>query len=302
MTRRPLLAAACASVALALPATAGAADFAPAADATIRPGSETRTVGSGQCTSNFLFTRGADVLIGQAAHCSGTGQATSTDGCASGTQPLGTKVDVEGAKEQGEIVYSSWNAMQAAGETDPNTCAYNDFALIRLAPSDAARANPSVPFYGGPVALGADTAAGDEVFSYGNSSLRAGLELLKPKFGVSLGQAGGGWSHDVFTVSPGVPGDSGSGFLSRDGRALGTLSTLQFAPVAGSNGVSDLRRQVAYARSHGQAGLELATGTEPFGGNVAAGLAREGAPRAQKDLEGVLDGSTLATIGGTLLG
>ena len=36
----------------------------------------------------------------------------------------------------------------------------------------------------------------------------------------------GGWSHDVYTVTPGIPGDSGSGFLDADGRAFGTLSTV----------------------------------------------------------------------------
>lgn len=39
---------------------------------------------------------------------------------------------------------------------------------------------------------------------------------------------------------------------------------MQIAPVAGSNGVSDLPRELAYVQSHGFAGLSLVDGTEPF--------------------------------------
>ena len=86
----------------------------------------------------------------------------------------------------------------------------------------------------------AGTAAGDTVYSFGNSSLRGGVTELSPKQGVSLGTEGEGWSHPVYTVTPGVPGDSGSAFLDAEGNALGTLSTLAIAPLAGSNGVGDL--------------------------------------------------------------
>ena len=36
------------------------------------------------------------------------------------------------------------------------------------------------------------------------------------------------------------------------------------APLPASNGVSDLKRELAYARGHGHSGLQLALGTEPF--------------------------------------
>ena len=92
------------------------------------------------------------------------------------------------------------------------------------------------------------TAAGERVYSYGNSSLRFGITQLSPKTGISLG-SGGGWSHDVYTVSPGIPGDSGSAFLSSTGQAMGTLSTLQIAPLPAGNGVGDLSHELAYARA-----------------------------------------------------
>lgn len=91
------------------------------------------------------------------------------------------------------MVYNSWLTMQAAGETDPDACQYNDLALVRLDPSDVSRVNPSVPFWGGPNGLNsAGTTNFQGVYSYGNSSLRLGITLLSPKRGISNGDVGGG--------------------------------------------------------------------------------------------------------------
>ncbi|MFN2389331.1 MAG: serine protease [Actinomycetota bacterium] len=243
--------------------------WAPADVATIHPGVQTFTDG-GQCTANFVFFDAlGDVYIGQAAHCAGTGGATETDGCDSGSLPLGTPVEVDGASATGTLVYSSWIAMQQNGESDPDTCAYNDFALVKFNPVDYGKVNPSVPFYGGPTAVGASTSLGDNVYSYGNSGLRLGLSPLSPKEGYSLGEAGSGWTHDVYTVTPGIPGDSGSAFLSANGAALGTLSTVAILPFPASNGVSDLGSEFAYLRAHGGFdNIQLALGTEPFTGGL----------------------------------
>lgn len=266
MHRRSLALLVCVlSLAAVAPAAASAAPtWAPVSSATVRPGVMTYTAG-GQCTANFVFSDASDIYIGQAAHCSGTGTATETDGCDSGSLPIGTPVEVGGASQPGTLVYNSWLTMQARGETDPDTCAYNDFALIRLNAADHGKVNPTVPIWGGPTALGASTVLRDKVYSYGNSSLRGGIEQLSPKEGYSLGDEGGGWTHTVYTVTPGIPGDSGSAFLSKDGRALGTLSTVAIAPVTGSNGVGDVQREFDYARANGGfGGLELGLGTEPF--------------------------------------
>ena len=257
--------AVCAALAGASPAAAEP-DWAPAGSATVHPGVQTVTAG-GQCTSNFVFFDASDdVYIGQAAHCSGTDGNTATNGCEAGTRPIGTQVEIEGATQPGTIVYSSWNTMQANGESDANTCRFNDFALIRLDPADYGATNPTIPFWGGPTGITGTTALGDKVLSYGNSSLRLGIETLSPKEGTSLGQSGGGWTHEVYTVTPGIPGDSGSAFVDRQGRAFGVLSTLQIAPMAGANGVSDLSRALAYMESHGGPDVTLANGTEPFAG------------------------------------
>ena len=247
--------------------SASAQTWAPAASATVHPGVQTYTNG-GQCTANFIYTAGSDIYIGQAAHCSSTGEQTDTDGCLAASLPNGTAVEVTGASQPGTMVYNSWNAMQAAGETDADTCAYNDLALIKLDPADHGKVNPSVPTLGGPTALGDTTAIGDTVYSYGNSSLRQGITLLSPKIGKSLGASGGGWTHLVYTVTPGIPGDSGSAFMDDKGNAFGVLSTLQLAPIAASNGVSDLAKALAYARSHGGPDVTLAKGTQPFTGSL----------------------------------
>jgi hypothetical protein len=248
------------------PTSAGA--WAPAGQATVHPGVQVFTAGA-QCTANFVFEEGAEVYLGQAAHCAGTGGATETDGCASGSLPLGTPVEVTGASRPGTLAYSSWPTMQAAGESDPDTCAFNDLALIAIDPADVSRVNPSVPGFGGPTGVGTVGGLGSTVYSYGNSSLRGGVTQLSPKQGILVQNEGNGWSHNVVTLTPGVPGDSGSGFLNGSGAAIGVLSTLQIAPLAGSNGVGDMGKELAYLRSHTtHAGMRLVPGTEPFRPNL----------------------------------
>ena len=270
MNRRAVLGALAAlTLAAAAPATASADHAA----APIHPGVMTFTEGA-QCTSNFVFRDGGGTYLGQAAHCSGTGAATDTDGCDAGTLPLGTPVEIDGASRPGTLAYSSWITMQQVGETDENACAYNDFALVRLDPADVARVDPTVPGFGGPTGVGSSGAQlGDTVYSYGNSSLRLGTPQLRPKQGVVVQSEGDGWSRTVYTVTPGIPGDSGSGFLNADGQAIGTLSTLQILPTAGSNGVSDLSKELAYMRANSSfSGVQLVPGNRPFNPDLVGAI------------------------------
>jgi hypothetical protein len=245
---------------------AGASAWAPAGSATIRPGAQTFTAGA-QCTANFVFQNATGTYLGQAAHCSGTGAAIETDGCRSQSRPLGTPVQVRGASRPGTLVYNSWITMKAARETNPDACAYNDFALVKLDPADVGRVNPSVPGFGGPVGLGGSSANGATVFSWGNSSLRAGITKLSPKQGLVVQTTGNGWSRRAYTVTPGLPGDSGSGFMNATGQAIGVLSTLGVLPLPLVNGVGDLGKALAYARAHGF-GVNLVNGTEAFRPNL----------------------------------
>jgi hypothetical protein len=232
--------------------------------------------GASQCTANFLFTDSSgNVYLGQAAHCSSTGEDTETNGCSTKSLPLGTPIyagdllngGVQNGTLIGTLAYNSWIAMQKAKEKDANTCAYNDLALIKISPSQAVKANPTVPFWGGPDGLApAASTSGERVFSYGNSILRLGVSVLSPKTGVSLGdqEETGGWSQQLYTLTPGIPGDSGSGFMNESGEALGVLSTVEFAPLALANGVGTLAKELAYANSSTGLGLKLARASTAF--------------------------------------
>jgi hypothetical protein len=265
-----------------LAAAASASAWAPAGSATIHPGVMTFTGGSsflngaGQCTANFVYTDAAgNVYLGQAAHCSSTGSNTETNGCSTKSLPLGTPIYagelVNGGIQPGTLIgtlaYNSWIAMQKAGEKNTDTCAYNDLALIKIDAGQVANVNPTVPFWGGPNGLAAGAAPlGERVFTYGNSILRGGISALSPKTGVSLGEAeeSAGWSSQVYTVTPGIPGDSGSAYMDGSGNALGILSTVELAPVPASNGVGTLAKEIAYANTATGLGIKVAPGTTPF--------------------------------------
>lgn len=230
----------------------------------VHPGIRTQT-DNAQCTANFVFRDvvGTGVYLGQAAHCAAVGTGgTAPDGCEADSLPLGTPVTLQGATQPATLAYSSWLTMQAVGETDPLTCVFNDFALLLVHPADRHLVDPTMPVWGGPIGLAGATEAFQNVYSVGNSVLRGGL--LNTKEGYSLGTSADGWNHTVLTLTPGVPGDSGSGYLDADGRAFGVLSTLAIAPLAGSNGVSDLALALDYVNTHSSLRVELVPGTQPF--------------------------------------
>ena len=252
----------------AIAATASAAQaWAPADSATIRPGSQTYTEGA-QCTSNFVFQDGGNVYVGQAAHCSGTGAATDTDGCDAGSLPIGTPVEVEGASKPGTLVYNSWITMQA-GRRDQR----RHLRLQRLRPGEGRpggrrQGQPDrARIWGGPTGLGATHGQRRQGLPYGNSSLRGGVATLSPKSGNSLGCDGGGWTHTVYTATPGIPGDSGSGFMDAAGPRL---RRAEHGRDRSAGGLQRRRRrepnEIAYMHSHGGPAASLVNGTEPFTG------------------------------------
>jgi hypothetical protein len=51
------------------------------------------------------------------------------------------------------------------------------------------------------------------------------------------------------------------------------LSTVQIAPLAGSNGVGDVNLELNYMRAHSSfSGVQLALGTQPFNPNASLSL------------------------------
>ena len=259
--------------ALVAPHATSAVTWASAATAAVHPGVQTFTNGA-QCTANFIYTDASATYIGQAAHCSGTGGNTATNGCTSGTLPVGTQVQVTGATHPGVMVYNSWATMQQLHEADADTCQYNDLALVKLDPADVLITNPSVPHWGGPVGLNTTGLSfGDTIYSYGNSELRFGITTLSPKQGTSTGDDGGGWSHGSTFTNPGIPGDSGSGLLDSSGKATGVLSTLGISSSGSTNNWGDLSRELNYLHTHTSfTGVALVPGTEPFSAGVGVGL------------------------------
>jgi hypothetical protein len=162
--------------------------------------------------------------------------------------------------------------MQAKKETNPDACQYNDLALAKIDAADVGKVNPSVPGFGGPTGVGGAD-AGETVYSYGNSELRGGVTKLSPKQGTVVQVEGNGWSRTVYTVTPGIPGDSGSGFLNSTGDAIGVLSTLQILPIAASNGVGDIGKEIDYMHGNSSfSSVQLAPGTEPFTPDIVSAI------------------------------
>ena len=251
-----------------VPATASPAPrWAPAASATIRPGVALLTqldAHSGNaCTADFVFTARGATYLGMAAHCAGTGSSAAGSGCVEPTMPVGTSVLVrrtDGGTSHARLAYSSWVTMRQRGERDPQRCAYNDFALVALDPADVARVNPTVPELGGPTGLSTvGLRRGEQVTTYAPNDREETV-----KTGTSLGDGAHGLLHYVKIQPPGIPGDSGSGFLDSRGAAFGVLST-QFDDAQHSNGVIDLAAALAYASRYGPLGpVSLVPGNKPF--------------------------------------
>lgn len=240
--------------------------WAPLASATIRPGVQTVTNG-GQCTSNFVFYTDKgngqfDIYLGQAAHCGSLGSATQTNGCTTPSVNIGTSVTVRGAQYPGTLAYSSWKTMQAVGESNPSICAYNDFALVKLDPRDHGRVNPSMLNFGGPTGYANVNSvfSGSQLVSFQNSGLRP-AGPLSWKEGVLFTRSTSQWQAMAYFVTPGIPGDSGSGVITCSGAAYGIVVTLSAVPNPGSNGMTDIKNAVGYAAS--KAGISATLGTAP---------------------------------------
>ncbi len=259
MHESPTIAAAVAQAAAVASPGPSVPAVAPVPAPSIGPGTVTETPGAGICTAGFVFSGGGRTLLGQAAHCAGTGPDTETDGCTSSTLRPGAPVIVRGADGPvtGTLRYSSWAAMQGSGESDPDVCAYNDFALVELPPD--ARTGSSLPVLGGPAGI-RDTAPQPGSVLHG----LAGPPSPVHRPGEAGPDQGGGWLHTVRTAIPGTAGESGSPLVDDRGMALGVLSGMQ---VGGDHSLefTDLSRAVGYARTHGApADLALVPGTVPF--------------------------------------
>lgn len=237
-----------------------APSWPPVGEASVRPGVQLVSDGR-QCTSNFLFRTpdNRTLMLGVAAHCLAEGPSNDLNGCNPENEPvpLGSEVRISGATAPGTVVYSAWHTMQTVEESSDAACRGNDFALVAISPTDRANVHPAVRHFGGPTGQAGSPSVGDKVIWYGNTGLHGGVEQANDHEGYVVDS--GGWSANVYTVSPGVPGDSGSGIMTGDGQGLGILSYVEISPRAGSNGITLLQPALAYAEEHAGLTVELVT-------------------------------------------
>lgn len=257
--------------------------------ALLRPGSRIENAAGTGCTINFLFTNPGrtKAYAGTAAHCfdagtpSGTGDTNTCDDAykplddehsavvAMLYNPTTTQTSPPAPVPIGRFVYSSFNAMHDAGETDAHVCGYHDFALIELNDNATRVANPAAWQWGGPTTLHAGLATtGDHVYTFGGTSMRSyPLEATKGREGVvnridGVALPVDPWS--AFATFPGscIPGDSGSPVLGPEGEALGVLVRDVGAVLVAGTPVcifSYLEPALAYIAAHGGPNVVLAT-------------------------------------------
>ncbi|MEX2459045.1 MAG: hypothetical protein WD770_08680 [Actinomycetota bacterium] len=197
----------------------------------VRPGAIVES-DAGQCTFNFVFN-GSDgrSYIGTAGHCILPGDGEQS--WAPGTGPEAR--DASGARV-GEFAYA---VLQ-----DPK-----DFSLIRLDPG--VPVNPQMCHFGGPTGINSATTSATTVLHHFGQGLGVGL-LVPGRSAVAVGMPD---PDHVFAMGAVVPGDSGSGIISSDGRAVGVIVTtgVHIASLgtsgvdAGLMGVTRLAPQLARA-------------------------------------------------------
>lgn len=257
---------------ISLPALA-AGPYQPDPTRPIHPGTQVVTPFT-VCTSNFVFTDDTGAIyLGYTAHCNpNEDDQTSLNGCLMNPAPLGDRAQFVVDKTPGStgtvvgsgtIVYSSWVAMHAEGQTDATLCNNNDLALIRVDDADLDKVDPTVPHWGGPnSAQAADFPFWFQpLYGYLNSQYRTGQDQLKPTTAMMFWPAP--WNAFIYSFNFGIEHDSGAGYMDHKGRPVGTLTSLNFWPPL-SNTLVSLKQSMAYAQTHGMPGLRIVTGEQPF--------------------------------------
>ena len=217
----------------------------------VRPGAIVQS-DTGSCTLNFLFA-GSDGrrYIGTAGHCilgeSPIGGDVGEESWAPGTGPEAR--DADGARI-GEFAYAILE--------DPK-----DFALIRL--DSGVQANPQMCHFGGPTGVNSDNPGVDSptVLQYFGNGVGIGT-VLPARSAIALGMPS---DDHVYAEGLVLPGDSGAGIISSDGRAVGVAVTtgLHTGGIgtdgidAGLVGITRLAPQVDRAENVLGIGLTLQT-------------------------------------------
>ena len=228
-------------------APVGAAETCPG----VRPGAVVNSF-VGQCTLNFLFQAPSGTrYIGTAGHCAleapAVGGQAGEHTWAPGTGPVAT--DAAGNRI-GTWVYAILQ--------DPK-----DFSLIQLDPG--VQSSPQMCHFGGPTGINSDTPGLDSPTTLEIYGEGIGVSTVLPaRSMVALGMPD---PDHVYAQGVVVPGDSGSGVISADGRAVGVavttgIHTSSFGTSgidAGEVGITRLAPQLARAEAVLGISLNLAT-------------------------------------------
>jgi hypothetical protein len=213
----------------------------------VRPGAIVNS-DTGQCSFNFVFSGSdGDTFIGTAGHCilgeSPVGGDVGEESWAPGSGP-----EARDANDVriGEFAYAILQ--------DPK-----DFALIRLDPGVAA--DPQMCHFGGPTGVNDDLTASPVVLHHFGNGVAIG-SVLPARTGLALGMPD---PDHVFATALALPGDSGSGIISADGRAVGVVVTVGVhtgsigagGVDAGISGITRLTPQVERAEDVLGVGLTL---------------------------------------------
>jgi hypothetical protein len=215
----------------------------------VRPGAIVNS-DTGQCSFNFLFN-GSDGrrYMGTAGHCilgeSPVGGDVGEESWAPGSGPVASDAD---GNRIGEFAYA---VLQ-----DPK-----DFAVVRLDPG--VEASPQMCHFGGPTGTNTDQGSSPVVLNHFGNGIGVG-SVLPARSAVAFGMPN---ADHVYAAGAVVPGDSGSGIISSDGRAVGVIVTtgLHTGSIgtggldAGAMGITRLAPQEARAEQVLGVGLTLQT-------------------------------------------
>jgi hypothetical protein len=215
----------------------------------VRPGAIVNS-DTGQCSFNFLFN-GSDGrrYMGTAGHCilgeSPVGGDVGEESWAPGSGPVASDAD---GNRIGEFAYA---VLQ-----DPK-----DFAVVRLDPG--VEASPQMCHFGGPTGTNTDQGSSPVVLNHFGNGIGVG-SVLPARSAVAFGMPN---PDHVYAAGAVVPGDSGSGIISSDGRAVGVIVTtgLHTGSIgtggldAGAMGITRLAPQEARAEQVLGVGLTLQT-------------------------------------------
>lgn len=224
----------------------------------VRPGAVLQT-DTGQCSFNFMFI-GTDKktgkktrYMGTAGHCvllSGTSDTLVTPPPAERLYRIGrgpVAKDASG-KRIGEFAY--------AVLADPK-----DFALIRL--DDNVVASPQMCHFGGPTGINSERPPASEIVTlhqYGQGLLISTVSPARTLYAMGMPNP-----DHVYADGVVLPGDSGSGVISDDGRAVGVAVTVgaNTGPLGtldnGTVGITRFQPQLARAEQALGQDLELVT-------------------------------------------